>query len=208
METRCIQRRAALLRSDEEGLTLIELLLSLAIMSLLTVFVVGGLSIGRRAFDSDQVNASDARTDAAIQSLMDLVGSALPVPNDSQKASFAFEGGAERIRFVALSEGRSLRGGPHDVDLRRVGRELVVEIADRSGAQRQAESSTATVVVLRGVRAIHFEYFGRTGDGTAQTTWQKNWRSAQSLPNLVSLRIDFEDRRRNRTASVIALRQG
>lgn len=195
-------------RPDELGLTLIELLLSLVILALLTGFVVGGLSIGRRAFDADQVSANDAKTDAAIQSILNLVASALPYPDDSQQAAVLFEGGAERIRFIALSEGRALRGGPYEVDLRRIGNELVVEIGGRPGQQKQARSVWA-VVVLRGIHAVHFEYFGAAARGASgQEGWQKGWRAAPELPRLISLRIDFEDRRRNGPASIVALRQG
>ncbi|MBK3665372.1 prepilin-type N-terminal cleavage/methylation domain-containing protein [Bradyrhizobium diazoefficiens] len=195
-------RRPMRFRAAEQGLTLVELLVSMAILALLAGCIVGGLSMGRRAFDADQANGNDARADAAIQSLLNLVASALPYPIDD-KNSAVFEGSEEKIRFVVLSEGRALRGGAYGVDLRHVGGELVLTIARRPQGPKQSKPPISTVVVLRGVRAVHFEYFGASG----QAVWQTEWHS-QALPNLVSILVDFEDGRRSGPRAVIALRQG
>src|SRR4051812_8632895 len=88
-------------RVGEQGLTLIELLVAMAILALLAGGIVGGLSIGRRASHADQANGNDARADLAIQSLLNLLASALPYPIDD-KSSAVFEGSEEKIRFVAL----------------------------------------------------------------------------------------------------------
>lgn len=195
-------RRSIRGRAAEQGLTLIELLVSMAILALLAGCIVGGLSMGRRAFESDRANGNDARADAAIQSLLHLLASALPYPIDKEKSS-VFEGTEENIRFVALSEGRALRGGAYGVDLRRVGGELVLTIANRPGGPKQGKWPTSEVVVLRGVRAVHFRYFGTSG----QAVWQTEWHS-QGLPNLVSIMVDFEDGRTSGPRAVVALRQG
>ncbi|WP_291623867.1 prepilin-type N-terminal cleavage/methylation domain-containing protein [Bradyrhizobium sp.] len=189
-------------RAAEHGLTLIELLVSMAILALLAGSIVGGLSIGRRAFDSDRTSGNDARADAAIQSLLNLLASALPYPIDD-KNSAVFEGSEEKIRFVALSEGRALRGGAYGADLRRVGGDLVLTITRRSDGPKQGKSPISTLVILRGVRAVHFGYFGASG----QAVWQTEWNS-QSLPNLVSIMVDFEDGRTSGPRAVVALRQG
>lgn len=190
------------LRASEQGLTLIELLVSMTILALLAGCIVGGLSMGRRAFDSDQANGNDARADAAIQSLLNMLASALPYPID-EKNSAVFEGSEEKIRFIALSEGRALRGGTYGVDLRRVGGELVLELVRRQEGPKQGKAPISTVVVLRGVRAVHFGYFGASG----QAVWQTEWNS-QSLPSLVSIMVDFEDGRASSPRAVVALRQG
>ena len=195
-------RHLAQFWSGEQGLTLIELLLSLALLALVASFTIGGLSMGRRAFDADHARANDANIEAAIHTLLSVVASAVPYPMDEQN-SIAFEGSAESIRFVALSEGRALRGGIYKVELRRVGREIVLEIVGRPGARKQDKPPISTVVVLGGVHAVHFEYFGATG----QPVWQKEWHS-QALPSLVSVRVDFEDGRSSGPAAMVALRQG
>jgi type II secretory pathway pseudopilin PulG len=190
---------------------MIELLLSLAILVVLTGFLAGGLSMGRRAFDADRANGIGGETDAAIQVISTLIGSALPVPANTgeQVTSIVYDGRQETMSFVGLSEGRSLRGGPHKISLRRSGGDLVVDvIASAAGAKKRAlESSPPGVVVLRGVREIRFGYFGRITPSAAPG-WRTDWFRSEHLPDLVSIRIDFEDERRNEPATIVALRQG
>lgn len=203
--------RAARRRPGEQGLTLIELLLSLAILVVLTGFLAGGLSMGRRAFDADRANEIGSETDAAIQSVSSLIASALPVrvSTSSQKPGIIFDGRRETLVFVGLSEGRSLRGGPHKISLRRSGGDLVVDVATAAGetAKDAPQPPPTRVVVLSGVREVSFSYFGRM-DPSGVPAWRTDWSRLERLPDLVSIRIEFEDERRNEPATIVAFRQG
>jgi general secretion pathway protein J len=203
--------RAGRRRSAEQGLTLIELLLSLSILVVLIGFVAGGLSMGRRAFDADRSSATGSQTDAAIQAVSALIGSAIPVQANAggRVASVIFDGRQEAVSFVGLSEGRSLQGGPHKFSLRRDGGDLVVDVT-ASAAEKDAPEQPRRplgVVVLRGVRAVQLGYFGKISP-TAMPGWRPDWFHADHLPDAVSIRIDFEDERRNQPAMIVALRQG
>lgn len=195
-------------RPGEQGLTLIELLLSLAILAVLTGFLAGGLSIGRRAFDADRVNRIVSGSSAAIQTVSTLIGSALPVPEGTgnQGLRIMFDGRQQALVFVGLSEGRSLRGGPHKIRLRRSGNDFVAEIVAETKAGDPVPPDLQ-VAVLSGVREVHFEYFGKINPASPPG-WRNEWAAAEHLPDLVSIRVDFEDPRRNEPATVVALRQG
>jgi general secretion pathway protein J len=203
--------RVAARRRGEQGLTLIELLLSLAILAILTGFLAGGLSMARQAFGADRASEIGSETSAAIQTVAALVGSALPVRFDGAgpKDAIGFDGRGEAISFVGLSEGRSLRGGPHKIVLRRSGGDIVADFVALNGARAKenAEPAATRVVVLSGVREIRIGYFG-TVDTKVKPTWRADWVRAERLPDLVSIRIEFEDERRNEPATVVALRQG
>jgi prepilin-type N-terminal cleavage/methylation domain-containing protein len=203
--------RVAARRSGEQGLTLIELLLSLAILAILTGFLAGGLSMARQAFAVDRASEIGSETSAAIQTVAALVGSALPVRFDGAgpKDAIGFDGRGEAISFVGLSEGRSLRGGPHKIVLRRSGGDIVADFAALNGARSKEDPEPAAtrVVVLSGVREVHVRYFG-TVDAKVKPSWRADWIRAEQLPDLVSIRIEFEDERRNEPATVVALRQG
>jgi general secretion pathway protein J len=198
-------------RPGEQGFTLIELLLSLAILAVLTGFLAGGLSIGRRAFDADRVNRAASGSSAAVQAVSTLIASAIPVPagTGEQAARIAFDGGQQALFFVGLSEGRSLRGGPHKIRLWRSGSDLIADIVATAAEAKTGESGPPAiqVAVLSGVREVHFEYFGRMTRSSAPG-WRTEWSGAEHLPDLVSVRVDFEDERRNEPAIVVALRQG
>ncbi|WP_057856260.1 prepilin-type N-terminal cleavage/methylation domain-containing protein [Bradyrhizobium lablabi] len=210
VNSRLISRVAAR-RRGEQGLTLIELLLSLAILAILTGFLAGGLSMARRAFGADRASEIGSETSAAIQTVAALVGSALPVRFDGAgpKDAIGFDGRGEVISFVGLSEGRSLRGGPHKIVLRRSGSDIVVDFVAVPGVRSKegSEPSPTRVVVLSGVREIRVGYFG-TVDAKVKPAWRTDWIRAERLPDLVSIRIEFEDERRNEPATIVALRQG
>lgn len=203
--------RVAARRRGEQGLTLIELLLSLAILAILTGFLAGGLSMARQAFGADRASEIGSETSAAIQTVAALVGSALPVRFDGAgpKDAIGFDGRQEVLSFVGLSEGRSLRGGPHKIVLRRSGGDIVADFAALGGARAKEnpEPAATRVVVLSGVREIRIGYFGTT-DAKVKPAWRADWIRAERLPDLVSIRIEFEDERRNEPATVVALRQG
>jgi general secretion pathway protein J len=198
-------------RRGEQGLTLIELLLALGILVVLTGFLAGGLSIGRRAFDADRSGGVSIETDAAIQAVSSLIASALPVRADkaNAKARIVFDGRQDTLSFVGLSEGRSMRGGPHMIRLRRAGADIVVDVigSTTEAAASAGELAPTRVVVLKGVRDIRFSYFGGA-DLARPPGWQVQWFGAERLPTLVSIQIEFEDARRNEPARIIALRQG
>lgn len=215
-QSRLIARVAAR-RSGEQGLTLIELLLSLAILAILTGFLAGGLAMARQAFGADRASEIRSETSAAVQTVAALVGSALPVrpdtaiPKDatSAKEPNGFDGRSEAVAFVGLSEGRSLRGGQYKIVLRRSGNDLVADFTpfDRARAKDSAEPAATRVVVLSGVREVRIGYFG-TVDPKVKPAWRADWIRAERLPDLVSIRIEFEDARRNEPATIVALRQG
>lgn len=216
IRSRLIARIAAR-RGGEQGLTLIELLLSLAILAILTGFLAGGLAMARQAFGADRASEIGSETSAAIRTVAALVGSALPVRQESAgpkdaatpKEAGGFDGRSEAVVFVGLSEGRSLRGGPHRIVLRRSGSDLVADFTpfDRARSKDSPEPAATRVVVLSGVREIRIAYFG-TSDPKAKPAWRADWLRAERLPDLVSIRIDFEDARRNEPATIVALRQG
>ena len=88
--------RIAARRRGEQGLTLIELLLSLAILAILTGFLAGGLSMSRRAFATDRASEIGSETSRRPRpwprwwgrcSRSGLTGQAQKTPSDSTVAA-------------------------------------------------------------------------------------------------------------------------
>lgn len=209
-----LARRSARLRRrrTERGLTLIELLISIALLALLTGFLAGGLSMARRAFAADRTSAADGEAHAGIQTLSDVIASALAVRGNtaSQSGFTMFEGRQDAMAFVGLSEGRGLPGGLYRVGLRQEGDDLIVDFLAWASAVPDTpdrDVRPSKVAVLRGVRAIRLGYFGSPAL-TGVSQWHDNWAKAEQLPKLVSIKIEFEDERRTEPPMIVALRQG
>jgi general secretion pathway protein J len=189
---------------------MIELILSLAILVLLTGFLAGGLTLGRRAFSADRQSRIEGETDTALQAVTSSLELAFPAwsASEGKQRRIVFDGRSESISFVGLSQGYSLLGGPYKIGLKRSGADLVMDIIllESGSSRKRQEPENMHLTVLEGVRAVRFSYFGRLTE-TAPPAWLTEWLRAEFLPELVSVQVDFEDVRRNRPPILVALRQ-
>jgi general secretion pathway protein J len=188
-------------RHAEAGLTLIELLVSLMLLVLITGFLAEGLGVGRRAFTADQNAAVEASNSAALDSLANLIATALPT-KAGRGRQIAFEGGGETLAFVALSAGHALPGGPLGVRIYRDGTEVgvVVKLATRSATAKEVRTKA-----LIGVTSLEFSYFGSLDPGKPPA-WHLEWPAADHLPDLVAIKVSFGGRTR-KPALLVAIRQ-
>jgi len=182
-------------------LTLIELLVSLMLLVLITGFLAEGLGVGRRAFAADQDAAVEAANSAALASLANLIGTALPTKT-GRGTQIAFEGGGETLAFVALSAGYALPGGPQGVRIYRDGTEVgvVVKLATRSGTAGEVRTKA-----LFGVTSLQFTYFGSLEPGKP-AAWHLEWPASDHLPDLVAMKVSFRGRTR-KPPLLVAIRQ-
>jgi general secretion pathway protein J len=199
-----IHQRVSRRRSREAGLTLIELLISLALLTVLTAFLAGGLVMGRRGFEADQAAAIEAERDQAVEVIAGLIGSTIPIAIGDHKKVTAFSGGVEAVSFIGLSDGYAIPGGPIGFRLQREGGDVIVKV---TGLQASGRGSIPDVIVLTGVQRFRLSYFGNP-NSAGQRGWKSDWHDSDHLPDLVSFQIEFEDQRRNRPAVLVALRQG
>jgi general secretion pathway protein J len=188
-------------RHAEAGLTLIELLVSLMLLVLITGFLAEGLGVGRRAFTADQNAAVEASNSAALDSLANLIATALPT-KAGRGRQIAFEGGGETLAFVALSAGHALPGGPLGVRIYRDGTEVgvVVKLGTRAATAKEVRTRA-----LIGVTALEFTYFGSLEPGKPPA-WHPEWPAADHLPDLVAMKVSFGGRTR-KPALLVAIRQ-
>jgi hypothetical protein len=196
-------------RHAEAGLTLIELLVSLMLLALITGFLAEGLRVGRRAFTADRDAAVEASNSAALDSLANLIATALPT-KAGRGRQIAFEGGGETLAFVALSAGHALPGGPLGVRIYRDGTEVgvVVKLGTRSATAKEVPKEVPKEVrtkALIGVTALEFSYFGSLEPGKPPA-WHLEWPAADHLPDLVAMKVSFGGRTR-KPALLVAIRQ-
>jgi general secretion pathway protein J len=175
---------------DEHGFSLLELIITLGLLSLIVAAILGGLGTGRQVWrlrdEMEQLaslGAVRALLEARLTDTLPLVtyaASGQPQP--------AFEGGEQALTFSGPL-GHSLSGsGLYHQSLRLEphgrGQALVLE----EGARR--------AVLIEGVAAINLRYLGRP-EAASSATWSPTWRQ-NSLPRLIGITITFPhgDRRR------------
>jgi len=194
------------MRSRRAGFTLVELLLAVALLSMIVGAILGGLHIGKRVWETGRDYEAVAEVEEATQALSDLLAHAYPLflPRRDSLPVAAFEGQTTRCRIIATSEGDSLWGGLSVIE---IGVDDAGALAvwtrvyrpdDGFGLPREAMASTQA---LKNVTRFELSYFGVL-ERDHPPVWTDAWADRQTTPKLVSLRIGV--RRGGRDITVTA----
>jgi len=184
-------------RTDgEAGFTLVELLVALALFSLLTGLLFDNVRFGLRAWRSTSASNEQVERSMITQDLLRrTIGNLYPmmIANSGAQPQIDFEGTKERISFLgnapsALSEGGRFRFSIF-VERTHEHADLVMvsapELADSSD-----QSMTRRTLLLSGIDWAEFSYFGETAT-ERKLLWNDSWTKHGDVPRLVRLRVGF-----------------
>jgi general secretion pathway protein J len=186
-------------RRRSRGFTLVEMLVALAVASLLVSLVYGAVRVGQRSASAlDRQVAQSEVMRIGWQFIHDAVSHAVPALDPARPASRnGFEGGADRLVFVAkmtsyvgtdglmrISLGREAAGDGDQLLLTRVR-------LDGEDAAADGEAIEQAVLVDR-LGEFRVEYFGQVERGTAPD-WHAFWDNPGQLPNLVRIQVGPAD---------------
>ncbi len=189
-------------RKRAAGFTLIELVVAMALLGTMMVLLYSGLAFALRSWDAGEVNGrrtADRRIGENF--LRREMAELFPMRfKDPMAVKVAFEGGAQRLRFVSARAPGITRGG-----LSLVGVEVESGAAPRErhlvmrrampddeakdfGPLDRAERT----VLIEDVDSVQFAYFGTENDFT-DPKWFDVWPYTERIPRLVRLRINGAD---------------
>jgi general secretion pathway protein J len=180
-----------------QGFTLLELMIALAILSLMAALWLGGLHSGARVWSvtsakSDMLHETEAVQDFLRREMEQVYPEYV---NDGHSGGrVAFAGSTDRLTMVAplpaaLGSGFAKLTIRQDAAAR--DRSLVAEWRSEAGARLAGEEgSSVEHVLLRDVEGVEFGYFGALSP-TERPEWHADWHDRLVLPRLIRVRVKF-----------------
>ena len=195
--------------STQKGFTLLELILSISILSLVLVTIYGTLSMGSRTWEKGERDIEKIQRERVVMNLLAReIKSTFPykvTPSelDTHKEFYAFDGKKDSISFVSSVPLKGEKGGLSWLTFWVEDDEgLVVVERDALRAdifkERDALDKDAMEVLDPQVTAIRFDYYklksGKT-EGEGEGEWEEKWdaEKEKTLPNAVRVQLTFEE---------------
>ena len=193
----------------QRGLTLLEMMIALLLLSMLLMLLFGGLRLASSSWDRGSAFTDHVSQMQLVEGFMRReIAQAAPyrLKQDSQEPNallLGYEGGAKRLRFVARMPAAAARGGLY---------ELTFGLSDDNGKQaltlwrkpigmahsgesqqEDVEATNAPVILARNVAHMEFSYFGVPGGSQRPASWMPDWPDNNNAPQLIRMKIAFDD---------------
>ncbi|MEO7107059.1 MAG: prepilin-type N-terminal cleavage/methylation domain-containing protein [Rhodoferax sp.] len=188
----------------QQGFTLLELLISLTLLSFILVLLFGGLKLAVRSWDSVQKQVDNLNSVRSVEGfLRSEMERVYPYRWKVPTAQgFAFLGERHKLNFVAPLPSRIGVGGLYAVALeleesgqgrRLTWRQLpVVPSMTDFSALDQTKEMVLAGAELNAVDDIWLSYFGRES-ANAVPRWVDRWDSVTTMPLLIRIQVRFAD---------------
>jgi general secretion pathway protein J len=191
---RYARREASRSSRNEAGFTLLELLVAMAVLSLLSLVMMGGLKFGARVWERAQGTSdeSDAVTTAEAFIRHQLVA-AYPQWHDTgpDKPHILFAGDQHGVTFLAPRPEQFGTG----TDLQFALLRSSAGDLDVTWQPQEAGALPTHTVLLRNISAVEFSYYGPPPGGNVPK-WFDSWSNRARLPDLIRIRVAFQPKDR------------
>ena len=161
---------------NQEGFTLLELLISLSILSLLSMIIMNGIHTGVIGSQkiSEKLNRIDS-TQSFDRFFRKKINALLPIEtSDEEETKIYFVGSKKGIKFIAQS-----KNGPQRYTITSYNENMI----------RFSEGVLQKTLNTYQIGPHHFSYFG-TLAGDHKARWHQTWKRQTNTPKLVRLTID------------------
>jgi prepilin-type N-terminal cleavage/methylation domain-containing protein len=198
--------------SPEKGFTLLELILSIGILSIVLVTIYAALSMGSRTWEKGERDIETIQRERVVMNLLSReIKSAFPykvTPSelDDHKEFYAFDGKKDSISFVSGVPLRGERGGLSWLTFW-VEEDLGLVVIERDALradifeERDSLDKEEMEVLDQRVTDIQFEYYQRKSgktEGEGEGEWEEKWDAEKegTLPHAVKVVLTLEEEER------------
>jgi general secretion pathway protein J len=182
----------------QRGLTLLELLIAITLLTLLLTILFGGLFLANRSWDAGTARADRGDEVRLVsQVLRRMLRQIVPVvAQDQTGAHLTFRGEAQSLTFTAPLPAQLGPGGLDEISIEFAPQQRDLDLRmsyrlyrpDTSGTDQRSESRILVEHVTQG----RFSYFGSL-DGQQAPTWTDRWESPLRIPQLIRVEIATAD---------------
>jgi general secretion pathway protein J len=202
-------------RRSDGGFTLVEVLVSLILLTLVLTLLAGGVRFARGTWDAAARLEEQTGAGMAEAFIRARLGEAMALyeQHTAGTVRVVFRGTADALSFVAPSP-----NGPAGAALYRYALEvvpgaapgrssLIVKLAPywARQAETRAEWAVQQHVLVRNLKSVSFRYFGRDRHD-AEPAWSTAWTRADATPTLVELTVARDRSQGGPISLVVALR--
>ena len=162
--------------NHQEGFTLLELLISLSILSLLSILIINGIDTAIVGSQKISKKMESNQTNQSLDHLFRRELSALiPIEfSDDDDSKIYFSGEKDGITFMAQSE-----NGPQRYAI----------LSDKENMIRFSQGVLQKTLNTYQIGPHHFSFFG-TISGEKKARWHQKWKDQTNTPKLVRLTIN------------------
>jgi general secretion pathway protein J len=209
------------LAHSQAGFTIVELLVSLTILTLIIAFIPGTLRIGQRVWEVDRTFERREALSTFRRYVEQRLAEAMPfyLRDRTGGVRIEFAGEPGRLVFVAPAAAGPAGGGVYRFELMRedgaasqqplVLRQSLYRIPDVAQARNDDAPLPAAVEQRSrsGVAGLSFRYFG-AAEPQRPAQWQSQWTRPDSLPELVEISLSTGARAQTVQRTIVQLRLG
>jgi len=159
---------------EQSGFTILELMISIAILGLILVVLTGGLHFAGRAWQTQERQADRLSDINAVQNALRQIIA----------TGFAFEGGSTSLKFVGKLPVALERGGLYDIQVLVVDDRLT--LSWRPHFKGVASLDDRGTTLLNHVQKVQLAYY------VSFQGWKNTTKGKDKAPQLISLNVQFD----------------
>ena len=187
------------MRPRSQGFTLIEVLISMSLLSMMMVLLFGSLKICADSWEKGENKISDVNEFNVVYNFFHQhLSLAQPVWNDfsSEEKSFSFQGKIHALQFVSAMPASAGRSGLQlfSIDLQSDNNDKFIKVtlmpffplAEGAAWHKEEE------LLISHVNDFTLAYFG-SDDGISLASWHDEWLAIKTLPRLLKINITLDN---------------